>query len=234
MLARLVVIVCALAHICCSAVAQPSPIAVYEFDDGGAGVVTDSVGGNDGALFGQAAIADGGVLGGCLQLARGEGTYASLGDRFPFEGQDFSLSLWLRTPPDYAEAETFVLGRHVSGVAAGYILFVNTTGGAYGTDGAVSFYYSGGCITGTSAVTDGAWHHVAVVHPRDGACQLYVDGQLEAIGDPVPMVVVETSLVLGGIQVGETPVGSFPGAMDRLAIYDCALAPDDIAALAQR
>jgi len=125
---------------CRCALSAPPPVAEYLFDDLDSSRVTDSGGGEQhGSLSGEARLALGGVRGGRLDLVRGETCYASLGHGFDFAAQDFTLAVWAKTPAGYAETETPVLGRHLSGVVAGYILFVNATG-PYGEAQKASFY----------------------------------------------------------------------------------------------
>jgi hypothetical protein len=97
---------------------------------------------------------------------------------------------------------------------------------------------NGGNICGTTVLTDGNWHHIAVVLENDGSpdiseARLYVDGVLETTGAATPHLVDTGSTVDVQIGVHYSLHRYFNGLMDEVRIYNRALSTAEIAALAQ-
>lgn len=97
---------------------------------------------------------------------------------------------------------------------------------------------SGGNIYGTTVLTDGNWHHVAVILVNDGTpdiseVRLYVDGVLETTGGSVSCLVNTGSSVDVRIGVHYSLLRYFNGLIDEVRIYNRALSAAEIAALAQ-
>jgi PKD repeat protein len=91
--------------------------------------------------------------------------------------------------------------------------------------------WSGGGITGATTINDGLWHHVA--YTFDGSTvTLYVDGQVDGVNSNASAintgVAGETEVEIGS-QLGNN---IYSGAMDNVLIYNRALSPEEIAALA--
>jgi len=94
-----------------------------------------------------------------------------------------------------------------------------------------------GNITGTIGLTDGEWHHVAVVLRDDGSpnadeIQLYVDAALDRISGVTPRL-INTSTG-GDVQIGydlNNTDRTFQGSMDDVRIYTRALSGAEIADL---
>jgi glucose/arabinose dehydrogenase len=107
---------------------------------------------------------------------------------------DFTLEWWMKALPGENTSQSVTCNAN-DGWITGNILFdrdVNGSGdhGDFGvslSDGrvafGVSFGGSGNTICGTTDVTDGRWHHVAVTRRySDGALRIFVDGVLDAAG----------------------------------------------------
>ena len=101
-----------------------------------------------------------------------------------------------------------------NGASAGRLVYVVQDGAGGGVQ-----------LTGTHAVRDGAWHHVAMVLDRDaGLLRGYVDGAddgssaLGGTGDIAP----DVPIVIGN---------AFTGALDELAVHGEALGADAIGAI---
>ena len=81
----------------------------------------------------------------------------------------------------------------------------------------------GNGINGTSAINDGAWHHIAVVfNPSATAqCSLYVDGILENSGNLTVAVNTGTSIA---VRIGQRidGVNMFNGKIDEVRIWNTA------------
>ncbi|MBN2514332.1 MAG: DUF362 domain-containing protein [Sedimentisphaerales bacterium] len=118
----------------------------------------------------------------------------------------------------------------------------NTTGARWvirvNENGTLRAEVSGGNIYGTTLLTDGNWHHVAVVLENDGStdiseARLYVDGILETTGGAVPCL-VNTSLSEDvRIGVHYSLMRYYNGMIDDVWIYRRALTSTEIADLAK-
>ena len=93
-----------------------------------------------------------------------------------------------------------------------------------------------GTISGSSLLTDGAWHHVAAVLDNDGSpnlneVKLYVDGTEEAV--PVTSVAINT-IYSWKVKIGVygPTARYFEGLIDDVRIYDRPLSEAEIQALA--
>ena len=95
-----------------------------------------------------------------------------------------------------------------------------------------------GYIYGTTVLTDGAWHHIAVALKDDGSpdiseAKLYVDGQLETTGAVTPRAV--NTGTTEDVRIGVYPglLRYFKGLIDDVRIYGTTLSDAQIKALFQ-
>lgn len=82
-------------------------------------------------------------------------------------------------------------------------------------------------VSGSTAVNDGQWHHIAVTHDAStGAVRLYVDGQLDSTG-----LIPYRSTYAAVDRIGSSYLDwdVFDGLIDHAAVYDRVLADSDIA-----
>ena len=93
-------------------------------------------------------------------------------------------------------------------------------------------------MVGQTTLTDGQWHHIAVVLPLHESPQLqdvqvYVDGQIESSSmfSDAPINTMEGSDVRFGKRTGDTWT-PFDGLLDEVRIDSRTLIPEEIAALA--
>ncbi len=88
----------------------------------------------------------------------------------------------------------------------------------------------GGGLSGTTAINDSTWHHIAAVYNpnANNKHSLYIDGVLEAAGNFTQAV----STSSGGIYVGRRVdgVNNFDGLIDEVRIWNTALTGAEIAA----
>jgi hypothetical protein len=82
-------------------------------------------------------------------------------------------------------------------------------------------------VVSTSAVNDGAWHHVVYTHSSANVQNLYVDGRLEDTSTES----LDTTAAQE-FTIGYRPYGtSFPGALDDVRIYNRALSASEVSDL---
>lgn len=150
-----------------------------------------------------------------------------------------TLSAWVRADPDQpANAAIISWGGDANGNDR-ITLQVNTVA-SDGTIGALRFDSGIAFVTGTTAIADGDWHHVAAVIPEGRATtqitKLFVDGVLEAevsgLSELDELVDTDSGapLVIGAS--GHAAGYGFLGAIDDVRIYNHALSEAEIAPLA--
>jgi hypothetical protein len=143
--------------------------------------------------------------------------------------KDFSIAMWLRTT-DTGAAGPWSKGHGlVSGGATDFGTSLAAGKFAFGVGQPDT------TLTSTSAINDGAWHHlVATRNSATGATQIYVDGVLNANGTgPAGQLAGSSKLLIGAVK-GVRSETFFHGTMDQLQIFDYVLSATDVAALCQR
>jgi sialidase-1 len=153
-------------------------------------------------------------------------------------GAPFTFAGWLRT----ARAGATVLSQRNSRAPAPVIDITVEEGrlcGLVRQDGFEGGQAARVCSAGK--VSDGAWHHFALTRDNTGQVELFVDGVSQgkatgaASGGAVTTdwrtVGLERYWAKGGAAFG-TP--DFDGAVDELCVYDRALRPEEVQALAGR
>lgn len=100
------------------------------------------------------------------------------------------------------------------------------------SDGHLRVSVNGGYIVGNTNLSDGWWHHIAVVLIDDGSPDiseaiLYVDGQVEAVSSyaAAPVNTGDTQDVQVGVCLIQGVNRYFSGLIDDVRIYDVALIP---------
>jgi hypothetical protein len=212
-----------------STYATQTPVAHWAFDEAGGPTAFDSAGTANGALVGGAAFAPAsGIAGGAINVASATNGCVDMGNILPFTSGNFSIASWIKfaTPGDAARSRIFV-GRHVSGIVAGYFNGVNVSGGCYGQLDKAWLYTSDSCggeTISTTSVNDGAWHFVVSTYAAGKVEKIFIDGVEEDSNAPsIVNAVANASFIVGGIMVGSTPTGLFDGLIDDVQVYDRAL-----------
>ena len=144
-----------------------------------------------------------------------------------------TVAVWVRrggTPPAHR-----ALAMRPMGPGRGNYFFF----GFAGDELKVSSSGWGGALTARLPDATGRWVHVAFTHAPDHTVRLYVDGREVARlrGTPRVFSPVQQPLRVGGGLTGPGPqregVGQlFEGALDELLVYERALSPDELLALA--
>ena len=199
-------------------------LADYKFENGTA--MDRSARGQDGAVNGGVTFTTPGKVDGAAATFDGVNGYIQI----PAEvATDFSIAFWMKTTATGGAGAQWWNGNglvdgEVPGAAADFGTALVGTKVAFGIGNPDT------TIMSTSAVNDGAWHHVAVTrNGASGAMQLYLDGALQASGTGATATrSAPTTLRLGSIQTG---FGYFNGSLDEVRLYNYVLAANDVAKL---
>ncbi|MCF0075499.1 LamG domain-containing protein [Dyadobacter sp. CY261] len=146
----------------------------------------------------------------------GADDYVRLANKMLFP--NFTIETWIRTAVnsktgDAAYQGSILLDSDVSGRADDFVLSVLNNKIAF-LDGSADVN-----TFGTTRVTDGRWHHVAVVREAGQSVKIYVDGNLDATGPAGANPLTANPFVhLGGVPNNVNV--SFQGSMDELRIWD--------------
>ena len=158
-----------------------------------------------------------------------------------FDGQHFAEI------PDAAEVasldRSFTVAAWINTRADGSIVALTVPGDQWVRDGRCLFLRGGrlafdvgwvGTVAGSSVVTDGQWHHVALTWSHtDGAVALFVDGQADGAGSLKPRQTLAAPMLKVGFAAPNFPESPwFRGRLDGLRLYARALSRAEVAALA--
>lgn len=206
-------------------------VSHWMMDDGSGSVATDSVGGHDGLLQGDATWAEG-FIGGALRLD-GNGDYVDCGNQAAFNITDaVTLAAWVQARNDFAypdwsgiimrggpNIDTYALYYHWSSKRLGF----KTTG--------TNPNWLASNTNAAAALFDGDWHHVAATY--DGTTKrVYLDG-VEII-NAASVGKIETSngrLLLGAGRDQNPPTLFVAGRIDDARLYKRGLPVNDVKAL---
>lgn len=180
----------------------------------------------DGTISGSPTLVDG-VHHRGLELA-GDYVELPLRDELAFAERPFTAAAHFRTDHDATQT---LFWAH-SPLTSGHKWWIRLEPGsdrirAHLNTGEVIRY-----VAAAGEFTDGEWHHVALTRSDDGIA-LYVDGVAAATGDPAAGSVSAEART--GIRVGARIDGinnPFVGSIDEVWLFDRALTPDEVAALA--
>ncbi len=211
--------------------AQAALVGYWAFDDPVTATTAQaSVGGVDGALFGDAQFTGtGGVHGGAIQTTNG---YVDMGDNFSISSV-FSLQAWVNTvnTTDFMIA----VSKHWAGTPNGYWIGANSE---LSPTRPAEFYaasdYGYHTAYGGLPVNDGQWHQLVGVYDGGGTYRLYVDGAFVASGSGGCSNNTAHFLVGGafyGQGSGGTFTFAFSGLIDEVKIWDNALTADEVQVL---
>lgn len=140
-----------------------------------------------------------------------------------------TVSAWINTTADNPP----IVSWGVNATGQKYVFRVQNSNG---TNGAIRVEIAGGYIVGAKPVNDGSWHHVAAVtapHTSPDVVQtrLYVDGEIQGTSGQQSMAI--NTIPGANVRVGERFMApNFLGRIDEVRIYDHALNPSEINALA--
>ena len=200
---------------------DPESIAgLWIFNEGKGKAVEDSSGnGYDGELKKNPTWSDGRYGGG---LEFHGGNYVELRDSsagLPFGGvEPFSITAWVKN-----QNGGTIIGKFNGGVIGAYILVVS--GG-----GTVTFHreVAPWSLGGAKALPKDEFGHVAATY--DGSeMKIYIDGELDAKqGRGAQNTDAVTPVLIGARFTGGNPSDFFTGILDEVALFNVALAKDDV------
>ncbi len=203
-------------------------VAHWKLDDGSGAVATDSVGGNDGILQGDATWAEG-FLGGAL-LLDGTGDYVDCGSKPAFNITDaVTLTAWVQARGDFAYPDwSGIIMRGGPNIDT-FAFYYNGPAQQLGfkTTGATPEWYATNASSAT-ALFDGDWHHVAATY--DGKIKVvYLDAVV--VGTVATTGRIETSngrLFLGAGRDLNPTTHHLCGRIDDARLYSRGLSAADI------
>ncbi|MCW1922656.1 PQQ-binding-like beta-propeller repeat protein [Luteolibacter arcticus] len=169
---------------------------------------------------------------------------SDLGATEPFAANaDFTVSIWYRHMGAFTNrsayggstADPMLIGNKnwASGANLGWGLVC-------GSDGSVKWNYKGSSGSRLDAAlsskenADGTWHHVLVVHDRDGRASFYVDGAKLA---SEPVMAGQGSVETGSpVVIGADSQGAYrySGDLDEVALWTRSLTAEEAAMVYQR
>lgn len=117
-----------------------------------------------------------------LQLD-GDKDYMSVADHDDLDinsGESFSITCWAKT---FESADFYRIASkrsNAAGGSVGYEMITNKSGGQYGINLRSAAGTNAGPPFGTTSITDGKWHHLALIFDAQAkTSRIYVDGVLE-------------------------------------------------------
>jgi hypothetical protein len=203
-------------------------VSHWKLDDGAGLAATDSVGGNDGKLQGDATWAEG-FLGGAV-LLDGNGDFVDCGNKEAFNITDaVTLAAWVQARGDFTYPDwSGIIMRGGVNIDT-FALYYNgpTKQLGFKTTGTTPNWFATGADT-TTAMFDGDWHHVATTY--DGKLKVvYLDGV--AVGNIAATGKIETStgrLLLGAGRDTSPPTLFLAGRIDDARLYNRGLSATDV------
>ena len=111
-------------------------------------------------------------FGGSSGYFDGTGDYLSIPDSnlFVFGTNDFTIECWIKT----STANKVILDRYAAGIPTNWQIYITSSG-------YLQWYTNTAKKTGSIVVTDGNWHHIAVVKSNN-ILNFYIDGVVDGTG----------------------------------------------------
>jgi hypothetical protein len=225
----------------CTALAQTNPIALWQFDEASGTTALDSSGNNYSATIVGAAYVPGRTN--TALSFTGANSYAFISDAsaggttaagLDMGTRDWTVAAWVKTTASgmVATKMGFVGGSNPDGW--GLSVCPNGTVGAVlhkSNVGTVNIFSGDG-----ATVTNGQWHHIAVVFNRAGNMVRYADGAATGTQNSLSSLGSQSLDNTNQIRIGARHQSGdevfFNGTIDDVRIYARALSGTEIAALA--
>jgi hypothetical protein len=187
-------------------------ISYWKFDEGRGTVATDSVGGNDGTIFGSTWTA--GQVGNALSFDPLTADHIVVNHDSSLNTVDMTFELWVN-PNSNELPSTFLLNKYT--LSTGFFVR-GITGNKW------LFHLNGWTVSTTSDIAVSDWVHLAGTY--DGSyLRIYVNGVNE---NSVPKTGLENNNIMD-LLIGSSDGGAyFDGTMDEIALYNRALTSEEI------
>jgi len=226
---------------CVAAASAAEPIAHWTFDEGTGTIAYDSVGDNDGVVYGAQWTA--GIIGGALDFD-GLDDYVALPDNDPvwLPQYNFTLSVWVYFDRDAATSSDFILDLNFADSSIpsnelGCKIHRHPDIGGRTSFNMTTATNTDENLDGNQVLEKGRWYHLVAV--RDGTTQaVYINGDLDAsrICSPEPIRYTgdldDNKVNVGKYSVkGVSSAFELQGRVDDVRIYDVALSAQEIQAL---
>jgi len=199
-----------------------TPVAHWALDETSGVTAYDSVGNNDGTLI-NGPVWTTGQIGGAFSFDGIDDYIKIIGYKGILGAQSRTTAAWIKTAGD---GVIMKWGGGQPGSQWSFWLKYS------GIQGALSVSVDSGYIFGSTILSDNQWHHVAAVLEDDGSpnadeIKLYVDGVQESDCTIASQPIDTQSLA--DLQIGVFgTILHFPGLIDDVRIYDCALSSLEI------
>lgn len=199
-------------------------ISYWNFDEDIGNIAVDSVGSNDGTVYG--ALWTSGKVEGALSFD-GNGDYVEISDE-PFDfgsNRNFSICLWLKTT---STAYMRVLDKSMAGTSpyTGWSVYISAN------TGQVSIWIKDDAdkakATTTTNCADGNWHFITAVADRDGNLKIYHNGNLEDTDSLVLVGNIDNNIALAIGRTMDYYSQQFNGAIDEVTIFGRVLTVEEI------
>jgi len=206
----------------------PTPISHWKLDEGSGTIAHDSVGTNDGTIYG--ATWSTGQIGGALSFD-GVNDYVQVSDS-PFDfgaTTDFSICAWVKTTNSSRKriVDKLKVSRYPY---EGFELLVDS--GRAEIRVSDTSYNTTYC-NATTTISDGQWHFITVVADRDDNLELYTNGVREAFKPLSAVGNIDNNLALAIGRSMDYNGQYFNGLIDDVRIYKRVLSASEIQQLYQ-
>jgi len=205
-------------------------VSFYSFN----GNANDSVGGNNGTVYGAALSNDRfGNLNSSYDLT--DNTYISLGSGSSLQmgTSDYTLAAWIKC--NQYDPDRYIISRYDT-YSPGYGLGTGQNGGPYAFI-ATAGYGQDRDFRGGSDLNDGSWHSLVATYKRDDQLKVYLDGNILLNINTGNYGIDISSLnsdILSSVPcyIGKQEGGtSFIGKIDDVGIWNTALSSSQVSSL---
>ena len=190
---------------------------------------TDRALGQNGTFAGNARIGTAYVAGGFLLGGGNDGVRIANNSNLNFgASQNFTIETWMSTNDTASQYLVLLNKQDAQNVGYGFFLGLGQVGLQLADAQGFSNYFSG-----TTAVRNGQFHHVAVTVDHGVGVRFFVDGVQSGSTQSFGRVTTASSgadLLLGR---GSSGNYTFSGVLDEVSIYNRALAPTEILGIYQ-
>ena len=147
-------------------------------------------------------------------------------------GENYTITLWVRTNSNGDFYRMISKRASENGTDPGYEMITQLSGGVYGMNLRTTSGTNSGPPFGVTTITDGNWHHLAmVVNADNSTATIYVDGNQEQqsnVGAIGTQSFANSTDLLVGTEVSENVF--FPGFLDEIRIWSVPLTQAEIMA----